>query len=200
MKKISIYLFLIFFGFSAPSYAGGIRDYQIEGMSVGDNLLDYFSEKEIKKFEIIPTRWRNNYSRYGNWLFDEITEGITISSPNFKIYDEIDVLVYLRGEIYEIWGLTGKIFYQNDINECHKKMNEIVREFSKTFSNLEKYKKLTEYKITTEITTVQFGGEVYTDYHATINNGASVSCLDFSVGSEFTDYLSVSIYSGMETL
>ena len=172
-------------------------------MSVGDNLLDYFSEKEIKKFEIIPTRWRNNYTRYGNWLFGEITEGITISSPNFKIYDEIDVLVYTTeffSEIYDISGLTGIIFYQNDINECHKKMNEIVREFSKTFSNLKKYKKLTEYKITAEITTVQFGGEVYADYHTTINNGASVSCLDFSVGSEFTDYLLVSIYSRMGTL
>ena len=135
--------------------------------------------------------------------FDEITEGITITSPNFKIYDEIDVLVYTReffSEIYDISGLTGIIFYQNDINKCHKKMNEIVREFSKTFSNLEKYKKLTEYKITSVITTFQFGCEVYTDYHATINDGASVSCLDFSVGSEFTDYLSVSIYSRMGTL
>ena len=82
MKKLSIYLFLIFFGFSAPSYAGGIRDYQIEGMSVGDNLLDYFSEKEIKKFEIIPTRWRNNYTRYGNWF-----DGITFSSDQITIFN-----------------------------------------------------------------------------------------------------------------
>ena len=30
-----------------PSQADDIQDFQIEGMSVGDSLLDYFSEKEI---------------------------------------------------------------------------------------------------------------------------------------------------------
>ena len=49
MKKLSTYLFLIFFSFSTPSFADDIRDFQIEGMSIGDSLLDYFTEKEIKK-------------------------------------------------------------------------------------------------------------------------------------------------------
>ena len=47
MKKLSTYLFLILFSFSAPSFADDIRDFQIEGMSVGDSLLDYFNEEEI---------------------------------------------------------------------------------------------------------------------------------------------------------
>ena len=48
MKRLSLYLFLIFFTFQTPSWADDIRDFQIEGMSIGDSLLDYFSEKEIK--------------------------------------------------------------------------------------------------------------------------------------------------------
>ena len=47
MKKLSTYLFLILFSFSAPSFADDIRDFEIEGMSIGDSLLDYFSEEEI---------------------------------------------------------------------------------------------------------------------------------------------------------
>jgi len=47
MKKLSAYLFLFLFGFSAPSFADDIRDLEIGGMSLGDSLLDYFSEKEI---------------------------------------------------------------------------------------------------------------------------------------------------------
>ncbi len=35
-------LFLI-----TPSLADDIRDFQIEGMSVGDSALDYFSKKKI---------------------------------------------------------------------------------------------------------------------------------------------------------
>ena len=47
MKRLSLYLFLIFFTLLTPSQANDIRDFQIEGMSLGDSALDYFSEKEI---------------------------------------------------------------------------------------------------------------------------------------------------------
>ena len=48
MKKLSTYLFLIFFSFQTLSLADDITDFQVEGMSVGDSLLDYFSKEEIK--------------------------------------------------------------------------------------------------------------------------------------------------------
>jgi len=47
MKKLSTYLFLILFSFQTLSLADDISDFQIEGMSIGDSLLDYFSEEEI---------------------------------------------------------------------------------------------------------------------------------------------------------
>ena len=49
MKKILAVLILIF-TLPTPSWADDIRDFQIEGMSVGDSALDYFNKKEIKKF------------------------------------------------------------------------------------------------------------------------------------------------------
>ena len=48
MKRLYTFLFLIFFSFQTSSLADDIRDFQIEGMSVGDSLLDYMSEEEIK--------------------------------------------------------------------------------------------------------------------------------------------------------
>ena len=54
MKRLSLYLFLILFTLQTPSWADDIRDFQIEGMSIGDSLLDYFSEKEIKKNKYLP--------------------------------------------------------------------------------------------------------------------------------------------------
>ena len=57
MKKLSAYLFLILFSFSTPSFADDIRDFQIEGISVGDNLLDHFSKKEIEEGYI--TKYKN---------------------------------------------------------------------------------------------------------------------------------------------
>ena len=52
MKKFLGILVLIS-TLQTPSQADDIKDFQIEGMSIGDSLLDYFSEEEItnkKKF------------------------------------------------------------------------------------------------------------------------------------------------------
>ena len=48
MKKL-LAIIILSLCFITPSQADDIRDFQIEGMSVGDSLLDYFSEKEIIK-------------------------------------------------------------------------------------------------------------------------------------------------------
>ena len=48
MKKLLGILILGLF-LIVPSQADDIRDFQIEGISVGDSLLDYFDKKKIKK-------------------------------------------------------------------------------------------------------------------------------------------------------
>ena len=47
MKKLLGILVLGLF-LITPSQADDIRDFQIEGMSIGDSLLDYFGEDKIK--------------------------------------------------------------------------------------------------------------------------------------------------------
>ena len=48
-------LFLI-----TPSWADDIRDFEIEGMSIGDSLLDYFNEKEINDNFYIASYYEKN--------------------------------------------------------------------------------------------------------------------------------------------
>ena len=43
--KILLTLFVMFF--SSSVFADDISDFEIEGMSIGDSLLDYMSEEEI---------------------------------------------------------------------------------------------------------------------------------------------------------
>ena len=50
MKRLLLILILTF-GFQSWTKADDIRDFEIEGMSIGDSLLDYFSEEEIKAEE-----------------------------------------------------------------------------------------------------------------------------------------------------
>ena len=50
MKRLLLILFLTF-SFQSFTNAEDIRNFQIEGMSVGDSLLDYMTKNEIKKAE-----------------------------------------------------------------------------------------------------------------------------------------------------
>jgi len=47
--KIFLTVIIIVFSLQSWTKAEDIKDFQIEGMSVGDSLLDYYSEKEILK-------------------------------------------------------------------------------------------------------------------------------------------------------
>ena len=47
MKRLSLYLFLILFTLQTPSLADDIRDFQIEGISIGDSALDFYNEVTI---------------------------------------------------------------------------------------------------------------------------------------------------------
>ena len=69
MKRLSLYLFLILFTLQTPSQADDIRDFQIEGMSIGDSLLDYMSEDEILS-EFIRTK--DFYSYKTKKKFNEV--------------------------------------------------------------------------------------------------------------------------------
>ena len=47
--RIFLTVLILIFSLQSWTKADDISDFQIEGMSIGDSLLDYFSEKEIKK-------------------------------------------------------------------------------------------------------------------------------------------------------
>ncbi len=124
MKKLSTYLFLILFSFSATSFADDIRDFQIEGMSIGDSLLDYFSEDEIKN-NIIKDYYK--YKSNKKFITVEFNE-----LPSAKTYDLVQ-LDLKNDKKYEIYGLSGHIWYKENIDDCYKKQNEIDKELSKIF-------------------------------------------------------------------
>ena len=47
--RVFIAVLVLIFSFQSLTKADDISDFEIEGMTIGDSLLDYFSEKEITK-------------------------------------------------------------------------------------------------------------------------------------------------------
>ena len=75
MKKLSTYLFLILLSFSIPSYGDDIKEFEIEGISIGDSLLDYLSKKEIiEEIEILIRSNKDNPNCDEYWLAEVIRD------------------------------------------------------------------------------------------------------------------------------
>ena len=125
IKRFLIILVLIF-NLPNLSIADDITDFQIEGMSVGDSLLDYFSEKEINNF--------NNYDDLPSDMKFRITE---IVSSSFDLYSWIQFFHKPNDKNFIIYAIDGGVNYAQNINECYKKQLDIVNELSAIMTDAE---------------------------------------------------------------
>ena len=126
MKKILPILILIF-ALQTPSQADDVRDFQIEGMSLGDSLLDYYSEQEIKK------QLSTTVGKY---------KSKKIKRVYFNSKDNSEYLQYnfhfINDSSYRIVNIIGVMLYENKMGDCYKKQLEIIKDIEKNFENATK--------------------------------------------------------------
>ena len=109
-----------------PSYADDISDFQIEGMSIGDSLLDFFSEEEIKK---------NKTKMFKTEEY--ITLQFDASKFNSKDYDIIEINYKNPKLIVE--SISGAKFFKK-IQNCFNQQNEIISDLKDMFSKNDEIK------------------------------------------------------------
>ena len=179
MKKLSTYLFLVLFSFSTPSFADDIRDFQIGGISVGDSLLDYFSEEEINKQKKTFYPSKKFYVMYLPYVFD------------LGSYEDIDVSIKNNDQKYTIYSIGGTIFFQNNINECYKKKDEIEKELSEIFKDVARKDDVGNFTMNADIS----GKSIATTVNFVFDSGdfISIQCIDWSKKMNLPDNLGVSI-------
>jgi len=178
MKKPLIILVLLF---SSSVLSEDISDFQIEGMSVGDSALDYFSEKEIEQ---------NLTNYYDYHPIKDFHSADFYKQSSFKTYDSVEIFFRVNDRQYIIQGMGGAIFYDNNIEDCYDKRERIVEELKNIFVNA---------KITGPETFIHDGDKTgKSNYLGTwfwFERGASqVACYDWSNAVTYTDHLLVSIY------
>ena len=172
MKKFLTILILIL-TLQTPSQADDIRDFQIEGISIGDSLLDHFSKKKILASEV-------------NWYeYLEKNKFITIAleSSGFQQYEYVDVNAEYGDDNYIIDSIAGSIYFGKnkeikDINHCYIKQKEIAQDFLQVFKNS---KKDGPHKIK-HLDVDPSGESIYTDIYFEMDDNYSViiSCYDYS--------------------
>ncbi len=181
MKRLSLYLFLILFTLPTPSQADDIRDFQIEGMSIGDSALDYFSEKMINKKKSSLYKSKKFYSV----SFDK-------RNKSLKTYDDVQFLMKNNDKKHIIYSITGRLFYENNIDDCYKKKDEIVKELSSIFKDSQKkdWGKEKFFENSSDNSTVS---AVY--FYFKLGGAVKVTCYDWSKEEGATDGLGVIINS-----
>ena len=168
MKKLLGILVLCLF-LIIPSLADDISDFQIEGMSVGDSLLDYFSEDEIKN---------NIKKHYYNYKSDKKFIAVEFNEfPFFKTYENIQVHIKSDDKKYKIYQIGGFDFYDENIDDCYKKLNEIDRELSDVFKKAKRV-----YKSKAKHPADESGKSTvtYITYWLKSEDHVSIDCTDWS--------------------
>tara|TARA_B100000686_G_C16682375_1_gene912693 strand:- start:735 stop:1322 length:588 start_codon:yes stop_codon:yes gene_type:complete len=122
--KLLISVLILILSFQSLSKANDIREFEIEGMSIGDSLLNHMSVNEIK----------NNTLKYFN---DERKYYVVGNTYNLKTYEQVEIYLKTGDKNYIIRTLGGFINMEQD--ECLLMKKEIDKEFREIFSNLNIY-------------------------------------------------------------
>ena len=135
MKKLLILIFSLFFLISPAVFADDISDFEIEGISIGDSLLDYMTEEEI--LEEIELNINDYYYLNEPYKYVEI-----YLRKDFPTYSFVSFFIknnstnkYLtnKNEKYIILSPRGYIRYVEEFESCIQKRDEIVEIFSDMF-------------------------------------------------------------------
>ena len=197
MKKLLILLFSIFFLTSPSVFADDISDFTIEGISIGDSLLDYMTEDEIlEEIEINKNMYLhfkdpNKYAEVYLWedlhSYDRISFFIKNNSTNQYVGN--------KNEKYTILSIFGSIFYIENFDSCLQKRNEIAEVLTKMFPNMQ------DRKYNKPHSADPSGNSIVDGFYFNFDSGdyAGVYCSNFDetyrVKNEQTEGLNVTIQS-----
>ena len=180
MKRLLLILILTF---SVQSWtkADDISDFEIEGMSIGDSLLNHFSKKEIENSRIEFSSKNSKYS------YSEIS-GI------FENFDNLQFIYKSNDKEYKVAAIVGLIFYYNDLNGCLKKKKSMTESVESIMSSDTDVYNQDGYPHSQ-----MFAKSLVYTTEFTFKNGdvARVYCLNWSRNTEnskgWTDHLSLNI-------
>ena len=129
MKRLLL-IFILTFSFQSFTKADDIRDFQIEGISVGDSALDYFNKQEINSKMRALKLGKKKYSK-------EFSEYIYDDKSKLENYDYIAVIFKIDDPKFIIQSISARInFSHKNINECYKLQKSIIKEIRTQTSNV----------------------------------------------------------------
>ncbi len=120
--RIFIAVLILIFNLQFLTKADDISEFEIEGMSIGDSALKFFSKTELSNALDIHD-YKNNKYRYYFLKFHKS-----------KNYDYVQITVKPNDKEFLMYEIQGSILYKKNIKECYKKLNQVNDEISNIFN------------------------------------------------------------------
>ena len=120
-----ILIFIIFLNLQSWTKADDISDFEIEGISIGDSLLNYFNVNDIKNFQ--------NYDDLPSDMSFRIIE-IFSNEMEMNIYDSVQIYYKPNDKTFKIHGVNGGLFCDTK-KKCINQYDQIKKDISKLFGD-----------------------------------------------------------------
>ncbi len=123
--RIFISILILIFSLQSLAKADDVGELEIEGFSIGDSLLEYFSLDEIKSNSIADYKSKKIVRFLPNK-----------DSINLKQYEAINF--HYKSKNYEISEISGAILYQDNLDGCLIKMKQVIDELEGSLRSFKK--------------------------------------------------------------
>ena len=128
-----ILILILTLSFQSLTRADDLSDFQIEGISIGDSLLDHFNKNTISS------------SRKYTYANDKFYT-LDVWSDNFDRFDAMQFHLKKNDTKYKIHGFSGALtfgkkseYYPKSEDECKKQQKIVEKDINKLFLNADKY-------------------------------------------------------------
>ena len=125
IMRLFIIIIVLIFSFQSWTKADDIRDFEIEGMSIGDSALDFFTKNEINEAAIS-----------GIYNSDKFFDKEIINHASFSKYEGVQLTFKKNDNQFIIHALSGFIFYRENVDECFKQVDIVANDISDLFKNI----------------------------------------------------------------
>ena len=97
-------------------------------MSLGDSVIDHFPGRDVV----------NNINSKYNRLSDEYHVSDIFQHSSFKKFDMVSLFIQSDNEetLFPISGMSGLIYYENNIENCYVEKDKIVNELTTIFKEV----------------------------------------------------------------
>ena len=181
MKRLILILILTL-SFQSWAKADDIRDFEIEGMSVGESLLSY---ADLEKIKSIKSKQQYPNDKFIVYSVDKILE--------VKNYDYVTATTKKNDPKYIITSISGTLNYKN-LNKCLEKKTLIQKDIEKLLTY--DFKEEVEYSSPRDKTgnSIIYGVQFYFKAYPSVE-AITINCAHFTKESNIVKTLKVAANS-----